>query len=749
MQENIKIPPFCWHNLSCKTCCFFFLTELLFLTFFGYYFLTTYYQTLNSNIEKKISQPAILISEQAVLISKGTDKKFISSLIQESVLETLVINPSGTILYSKNKNQEGSKFYHYLHNTEKELIELSTTDIQFVRYKDNKDGYILASMSPLTMDDHFFGYYFMRISVNSLEEKKQKTLYLYLFFSAAGLIITTLLAFSYIQKVVLSRIQLAGNTLLEIEQDQTVFVKELHTGTLDQIGLFIQHINTIITTITTHNRRHHQLYIAGEKLVATENREQLYQTATKIICDFFSVKQAEMDQLIEGELDSFYNKYPQIGTITSNEENTRFFLSLPCPDKSDEFLWIKFFINNSERNDIARNTFYVIHFSRMIQSAIRRIIAFEKIALAEERYRQLFSSAVEGIFRVAPNARFDVVNPALAEMSGYNSPTDMITTITDIKTQYWANHNDRLKLFEQMIKDDKVVDMETYFRRKDGSIFPASISSHCVKNENGGIIAYEGRIINIEERKLREKEEQNRKATEAVNRVQQKLVTKLEKNELVLQQSLKEKEVLLREIYHRTKNNMLVIISMLRLQIPKVKDSKAREIFAETENRIRAMSLVHEKLYQSDNLMEIDLSGYLVDMVTTLVDSMVVNQRVSLKTKTESIPISIDHAIPLGLAVNEIITNSIKHGFPGNNKGEIHLRLSLKDNRTIQVHISDNGKGLPESFQLETNSSFGLQITRNLILKQLNGTISMQRNNGTETIISFVEPDRLERVPLP
>ncbi len=747
MQTAKKVPFFSLKSIPFKICLFVVTIECCLLIALGTYFLTTYNSNLDKNLHAKLAQPGILLSQKALYFDKGADHHLLSSLIQEEVIDCFVVNPDGIIMFSKEKARHGQPYHEYLFNEESELSLQNEQQLRLISYKHDLNSHIIATLSPLTVDDLLYGYLFMRVSANQVAAKKQQMLHIFILCSGLTIFLTMIITAGYIQQLVIQRLKKGTDILSRIE-DENIFQQKLSTGKSDQIGLFIDQINIILAAITTHNTNLKKLYDAGERVAAVEDRQQLYITATDIVCNFFSVQQTDMNQLIEGALGSFYNQYPQIGTLTCNENSTRFFLSLPNPEKIDEFLWIKFLQEKSDTLDPSSNALYIDHLSRMFKKAIKRISIFERITLAEERYRELFSSAVEGIFRTSTTGRFEVVNPALAAMSGYDSPTEMITRITDTGQQYYADPKDSSKVFEQLLQEGKVVDRETFFRRKDGSVFPAAVSSRCIKNEQGGIIAFEGRIINIEERKLREKEEQNRKATEAVNRVQLQMVAKLEQNEHILQQSLKEKEVLLREIYHRTKNNMLVIISMLRLQVSRVTDTDAREIFKETENRIRAMSMVHEKLYQSDNLMEIDLAGYLVDMVKALVRSMTMQKRITVETSTEPILISIDHAVPLGLAVNEIVTNSIKHGFPDNNTGTIRLHLCLSPQDMIQLRINDSGVGIPASFQLEQNSSFGLQITRNLITKQLNGTIVMQANNGTETTICFTEPDRMQRIPV-
>ncbi|WP_051305924.1 PAS domain-containing sensor histidine kinase [Desulfogranum mediterraneum] len=737
-----------FRSIPLKICLATLLFESVFLLLLGIYFIGAFNREIDQAVENKLAQLSILMSQQALNYHKVGDLKLMGQLIREEVTEAFIINPDGTVLFTANPDKQGKSYRSLLRSQELSLPFQAFNTFKLIRYQDRNNNQVIASLAPLTLEDLFFGNLFIRISANHIQEKKSALLLLFLAGSIIVLALTLLAEAIFIHQLFIPRIKKASLALAEIERNRALGNRAIPTGPMDQIGAFLRRVNTMLSAIADANQDLKKLNTAGEQLAATVDKDQLYNTATTIICRFFRVQQGELDQLFEGELDKVSAQFPEKGTISSNQENTGLYLSLPNPNNNEEILWIKFSREDGAPIEGADNALYLDHLSSILKSAIRRINAFEKIALAEERYRELFSSAVEGIFRTTPSGRFEVVNPALATMSGYDSAEEMISSIGNIASQYYAKSADRNEVFNLLLKKEKIVDRETFFRRKDGSVFPAAVSCHYVKNSQGGIVAVEGRIINIEERKLREKEEQNRKAAEAVSRAQLQMVAQLEQNEQNLQKSLQEKEILLREIYHRTKNNMLVIISMLKLQLKGVNDENTLQIFKETENRIRAMSLVHEKLYQSESLVAIDLAGYLTEMSTALVRSMCIDQRIKVVCETVPVPISIDHAVPLGLAVNEIVTNSLKHGFPENGSGKITLQLSISANNMIQLRIQDDGIGLPENFSLEESSSFGLKITRNLISKQLGGTITTKNNRGAETRISFREPERPPRIPI-
>ena len=210
--------------------------------------------------------------------------------------------------------------------------------------------------------------------------------------------------------------------------------------------------------------------------------------------------------------------------------------------------------------------------------------------------------------------------------------------------------------------------------------------------------------------------------------------------EEALKASLKEKEVLLRELYHRTRNNMNVIRGLLTLQSANTNDKQVLEIFRETDNRIMSMGLVHKLLYQSKDLSKIDLKHY----IATLADALFKSYRVSpgkilLNLDTESIPISIDTAAPCGLIINELMSNCLKHAFPENREGEIRIGLHLTDEDEIELRVGDNGIGIPQEIDLRNSESLGLKLITDLAERQLGGKVELKRGDGTEFVIRFKE----------
>jgi len=204
-----------------------------------------------------------------------------------------------------------------------------------------------------------------------------------------------------------------------------------------------------------------------------------------------------------------------------------------------------------------------------------------------------------------------------------------------------------------------------------------------------------------------------------------------------LKASLKEKEILMQEIHHRVKNNMQIISSLMKLQSRKFRDNRLKEVFRECHGRIQAMALVHETLYQSDSLSEIDLRQYVERLANHLFQAYKARGKIQLKLGIEDIIFEIEQAIPCGLIVNELLSNSLKHAFPGGRKGNIEIRAHLTENGEIELAVSDNGVGLPDGFDLHNTETLGLELVAGLVESQLEGTVSINMEKGTEFVMHF------------
>ena len=200
--------------------------------------------------------------------------------------------------------------------------------------------------------------------------------------------------------------------------------------------------------------------------------------------------------------------------------------------------------------------------------------------------------------------------------------------------------------------------------------------------------------------------------------------------------SLHEKETLLKEIHHRVKNNLQVITSLLSLQSRKIKNPEIISKFEDSQNRIRAMALVHEKLYRSENLSYIDFARYIKTLSQELFITLGGNARgITIQYSLEEVNLNIDLAIPCGLIITELVSNAIKHAF-NEIKDEKKILITLERNEKIKISVKDNGSGLPDDTGIDNSKSLGLVLVP-MLAKQINGEIRVLNNAGTEFILTF------------
>ncbi|RMF02809.1 MAG: GAF domain-containing protein [Chloroflexi bacterium] len=208
--------------------------------------------------------------------------------------------------------------------------------------------------------------------------------------------------------------------------------------------------------------------------------------------------------------------------------------------------------------------------------------------------------------------------------------------------------------------------------------------------------------------------------------------------EAQITESLREKEILIKEIHHRVKNNLQIISSMLNLQSRYVTRENALDAFAESQNRVRSMALIHEKLYQSESLARIDFGEYIESLTSYLFRTYTTAAgKVTLKTHIESIVLGLDTAVPCGLLINELVTNALKHGYPNGQKGEICVDFRLDDNHNLNLVVSNSGGvAFPDGLNIHAPTSLGLQIV-NALVNQLDGTVELATTPYTSFKISF------------
>lgn len=225
------------------------------------------------------------------------------------------------------------------------------------------------------------------------------------------------------------------------------------------------------------------------------------------------------------------------------------------------------------------------------------------------------------------------------------------------------------------------------------------------------------------------------------------IITELQQAEECIKSSLREKEVLLKEVHHRVKNNLGIVSSLLQMQVRRTQDPEANTVLRDSQNRIASIALVHEKLYRSDDLANINFTQYIRDLIVYLFDSYnISSNRITLDVQVETVSLDAEIAIPCGLIINELVSNALKHAFPGDRKGKIQIRFSQVPVSREESHpyrltltVQDNGIGLPDNFDTKRTKTLGLSLVYGLS-KQIGGTIEIHSNSlqGTEFNLTFI-----------
>ncbi len=208
-----------------------------------------------------------------------------------------------------------------------------------------------------------------------------------------------------------------------------------------------------------------------------------------------------------------------------------------------------------------------------------------------------------------------------------------------------------------------------------------------------------------------------------------------------IQTQLTEKNVLLKEIHHRVKNNLQIIVSLLRLQSAKIDNKEIQKILLDSRERVSSMALVHERLYHTENLAEIDFSEYIPNLAQELVKAYQLDtQSIDINIQCEPVSLAIDYAVPCGLILNELISNAFKHAFPSDwdQPRKVSIALNQDEDGILHLLVSDNGIGFPDNFDPKESDSLGLKLVYILIEDQLNGTVILNKKNGTEYHLQFL-----------
>lgn len=338
----------------------------------------------------------------------------------------------------------------------------------------------------------------------------------------------------------------------------------------------------------------------------------------------------------------------------------------------------------------------------------------KELIKSEEKFRSVSDSAVDGIITTDNHGNIVLFNSSLKRIFGYSLDEIKGQNVTMLMPdRYKKDFETKLRNFNSTGTHElNGKTFESIGLKKNGEEFPFEISVATWGSKND---PYTTSIIrDVTDRKITEQK---------------------------LQRSINEKEMLLKEIHHRVKNNLMIISSLLNLQSRYIKDENSKTIFMESQNRARSMALIHERLYQSTDLKNIDFGDYIQTLATDLYNTYAMDKDlIKMNIETDKLNLDIDTSIPLGLILNELVTNSLKHAFSPGEKGIIDIIFKKQEHNYI-LEVQDNGKGLPKDMDYKTTGSLGLSLITSLS-DQIDANLEYVSGTGTLFKISFNEKNK-------
>lgn len=412
--------------------------------------------------------------------------------------------------------------------------------------------------------------------------------------------------------------------------------------------------------------------------------------ANKAFCKMLGYSQEEVLRLNILDWDVKYNRKEIESNIQKNMHGPALFITQHRR-------------KNGEIRDVEISASAVaIEGQSFIFNTSRDITERKKLEKEREQFYTFFHNSIDMMCIADPNGTFLQINPACEKLLGYSKEELLFRSFID-----FIHPDDQQTTLDEMARQIEcgvTINFENRYRKKDGAYLWLSWRAKYNKEEN---LSYAS-ARDISERKQTEE---------------------------TLRRSIKEKEVMLKEIHHRVKNNLQVVYSLLNLQARNISDNVVRTMFEESRNRVSSMALIHEKLYRSNDLSHIDFKEYVQNLVAGIA-STYNRQNIVFTTDIPPLQFDINIGIPCGLIINELVSNSLKHAFPEERHGSITISANKKSAEEFALTVSDDGIGFPTEIDYTNTTSLGMQLII-ILTKQLNGTVALEREEGTKFTITF------------
>jgi PAS domain S-box-containing protein len=383
----------------------------------------------------------------------------------------------------------------------------------------------------------------------------------------------------------------------------------------------------------------------------------------------------------------------------------------------------------------------------LLRDIIERQKAETALKESEDHLGATFAQTAVGIVEFLPGGTICRYNRKFTEILRGDTVNWLSESIWNVIAP--DDHLAHIGAFNAVIRGDiPEYANEMLVTRKDRSVVWCQVSLSAVKSNDGTPKYFILVMDDISERKHAEEElaalnagleQRVVERTLDIAKANDQLISEINQRSLAEEQlkaSLHEKEVLIKEIHHRVKNNLQIIVSLLDLQAHETNDQVSKSALIDSQTRVKSMALIHEKLYQSHNLSSIDFEAYLQNLVGNLMIAYNVDRkRIRVAISAQKLPLTINTAIPMGLMMNELISNSLKYAFPDGKTGSLTIHASVEGN-TITVKVRDDGVGIPEDFEWKNAKSLGLHLVQ-MLTRQLRGTVELTREGGTQFAVTI------------
>ncbi len=352
-------------------------------------------------------------------------------------------------------------------------------------------------------------------------------------------------------------------------------------------------------------------------------------------------------------------------------------------------------------------------------TAVRDITKRKQDEQQIRKLSQVVKTTSQSVVISERNGKIIFINEALLKTAGFDDKSEIIGKSIYSFTDEQGATKLKQEIFPNLFEKGFYT-AELKLMKKDSSFYPAEINCSIISDDAGNPDFFVAMFTDITKRKQAEEQ---------------------------IKKDLELQTALIQEIYHRTKNNMAVISAMLSSHARRSNNEYVKTIFKEIRIKIQTMSMVHQRLYNSKDLSSINLKGYLEDLTKLLAKNYYsVYKRLKINYDLQDVKVLIDTAIPIGLVLDELLSNIFKHAFPNNQVGEVHIRLFKEEDGSINIFLDDNGVGFPENFDPRGDNSMGLVFVYSIIERQLKGEVSVTSENGLTWHIKFKDDQKKERI---